>query len=53
MYEYGALKPVKVILRLEIRKFSERTMEGMNPTGVQYMYVGKRHNETPYATIIY
>jgi hypothetical protein len=43
-YESGTLKPVKVILRSEGRGRG-RTMEGMNQTEVQHMYIWKCHNE--------
>jgi hypothetical protein len=47
MYEYGTLKPVKVILRGGVRAEGEKWREGMNQTGVQCMYIWKCHNETP------
>jgi hypothetical protein len=36
-YEYGTLKPVRVILRSGVGK--DRIMEGMNKTGVQWYMV--------------
>jgi hypothetical protein len=45
MYGYGTLKPVEVILK---RRWGRgRIMEGMNPTGVQYMHIGKCGNKPP------
>jgi hypothetical protein len=49
MYACGTLKPVKVILKGEEGK--GRVMEGMNQTGVQYLYIQKCHNETSCTTI--
>jgi hypothetical protein len=50
MYEYGILKPVKVILR---RGVGKRENDGeMNQSRIQYMYIWNCHNETPCITKI-
>jgi hypothetical protein len=51
MYEYGTLKPAKVILR---RERGKRENNGEDePNGVHCMYIWKCHNENPCTTIIY
>jgi hypothetical protein len=52
MYEYGTLKLVEVILTRGVEK-KGRIMEGINQTGVQYMYMWERHSEIPYIAIVY
>jgi hypothetical protein len=54
MYEYGVLKSVKVILRMESHfKGRGRILEEINQTGVYYLYIWKGHNEILCTTIIY
>jgi hypothetical protein len=50
IYEYGALKPIKVTLR---RGRGKREWNGGNePNGIQYMHIRKCHKQSPCVTII-
>jgi hypothetical protein len=49
MYEYGTLKPVKVILRRGVGKI----MKGINQIRVYYTYIWKCCNKTTCIIILY
>jgi hypothetical protein len=51
MYEYRTLEPRRVSKKESGRR--GRLMEGMNETGVQYIYIWKCYNKTPCIIIIY